>query len=76
LPWPAIGIPLVIGVAFFTWPIWVVPLVMFSIAIVYGSSNAYAQRLKDTNDWHDSFRCLRCGIMFMPKVKGNGQNSE
>jgi hypothetical protein len=70
LPWSVIGIPLVIGVVFFKWPTWVVPLVMFSIAILYGSSKAYAQRLKETNDWRDSFRCLRCGTMFMPEREG------
>lgn len=70
LPWPVIGIPLVVGVVVFHWPIWVVPVVMFSIAILYGSSNAWAQRLKEANDWHKSFQCLRCGTVFMPEEEG------
>lgn len=76
LPWPAIGIPLIVGVVFFKWPIWIVPVVMFSIAILYGSSDLYAQRLKQANDWQKSFQCLRCGTVFMPKGAGYSLDSK
>jgi hypothetical protein len=43
---------------------------MLSVAILYGSSNTYAQRLKEANHWHKTFQCLRCGMVFMPEEEG------
>lgn len=64
--WSSIGVPLFIGVIFFDWPGWIIPVVMFSLAILYGISDIYAQRLNTMNDWHKKFQCLRCGTVFIP----------
>jgi len=64
--WSSIGIPLFIGVIFFDWPGWVIPVVIFSLAILYGISDIYAHQLNSMSDWHKKFQCLRCGAVFIP----------
>lgn len=66
MPWFALLIPLIIMVFIFNWSMWLVPVVMFSIAILYGGSDAYIQTRRDKENWEKSFRCLRCGAMFIP----------
>ena len=64
--WGAIGVPTILAVLFFQLPIWVIPLVMISIAVLYGSSSLYVRRVREIDIWHRSFRCLRCGETFVP----------
>lgn len=66
--WSSIGVPLFIGVIFFDWPGWIIPVIMFSLAILYGISDIYAQQLSAMNDWHKKFQCLRCGKVFIPTI--------
>lgn len=66
--WGAIGVPTILAVFFFGWPIWVIPLVMISVAVIYGSSNLYVKRVREIDTWHRSFRCLRCGETFVPEA--------
>lgn len=65
-PWGAIGVPTILAVFIFQLPIWVIPLVMISVAVLYGSSNLYVRRVREIGIWHRSFRCLRCGETFAP----------
>lgn len=67
LPWAAVGLPTIIVVYLLKLPIWVIPVVMVSVAILYGGSSLYVQRTKDLDAWRKSFRCLRCGTKFIPE---------
>ena len=66
--WGAVGVPTILAVIFFKLPIWVIPLVMISVAVLYGSSSLYVRRVREIDIWHRSFRCLRCGETFVPEV--------
>lgn len=65
-PWPIIGWPLFIGVIFFKWSVWIIPMVMFGVAILYGGSEHYNLLQKERAIWQQTFRCLRCGKTFLP----------
>lgn len=68
MPWLTLLIPLIIMVLIFNWSMWLVPLVMFSIAILYGGSDAYIRTRQEMENWEKSFRCMRCGVIFIPAV--------
>jgi hypothetical protein len=66
MPWLTLLIPLIVMVVIFNWSMWLVPVVMFSVAILYGGSDAYIQTRQAIENWEKSFRCLRCGAIFIP----------
>lgn len=63
-PWPVVALPTVIAVVLFNLSFWVIPLVIFSIAILYGGSSLYIQSSRELASWQKTFRCLRCGNTF------------
>jgi hypothetical protein len=53
-------------VVLFNLSLWVIPLVIFSVAIIYGGSSLYIQSSRELENWQRTFRCLRCGNTFSP----------
>lgn len=66
--WSVVGWTTILAVFLFKWPVWVIPVVVLSVAFLYGASSiSFTGSLEQ--HWRETFRCLRCGATFSPFEK-------